>query len=245
VPAPITDLHDVRALVADTGGGTSANRGEELYRFVKEHGFRDCLELGFYQGVGSVYIAAALESNGAGTLTGVDLAETAELKPGAVDLLERAGLSQRVNLVFEDGGYVWFLYRTLREQLRDDRIEPLYDFVFLDGAHTWDVDALAFASVDRLLKPGGWILFDDLDWHPADPDKYDVPDGTRSRAHVQDLWDTLVATDPTYDELRTDGSWGWARKSPSGTPQVRTVVKRDLLGQVRELGRIARSKIRR
>jgi hypothetical protein len=45
--------------------------------------------------------------------------------------------------------------------------EPIFDYVYLDGAHTWDVDALAFFLVDRLLKPGGFIDFDDYFWSIA------------------------------------------------------------------------------
>ena len=41
---------------------------------------------------------------------------------------------------------------------------PEFDFVFLDAGHTWDVTGFAFFLVDRLLRPGGWLLFDDLNW---------------------------------------------------------------------------------
>ena len=130
---------------------------------------------------------------------------------------------------------MWWLRRQLREDLQGDRIAPAYDFVFLDGAHTWDTDGLAFAAVDRLLAPGGWILFDDLDWVPSDRAISDVPDDTRDVSHVRDIWDLLVCTDPSYDELRLDGAWGYAHKSSTATPAVRTVVKHDLLGQIRDL----------
>ncbi|MGL5809687.1 MAG: hypothetical protein ACRCYQ_07075, partial [Nocardioides sp.] len=42
--------------------------------------------------------------------------------------------------------------------------EWVFDFAFIDGAHSWFVDGLAFFLVDKLLKPGAWVLFDDLDW---------------------------------------------------------------------------------
>ena len=41
---------------------------------------------------------------------------------------------------------------------------PIYDYVYLDGAHTWAIDALAFFLADRLLKVGGCIDFDDYGW---------------------------------------------------------------------------------
>jgi predicted O-methyltransferase YrrM len=242
----MTTASEVRAVLAEAnqvGGGTTPDRGEELLRFVREMGCTRCLELGFYQGFGTTYIAAALEANGAGTVTSVDIPPALEHSPSAEEFLARAGLSHRVELVIDPDSYVWFLHRKLREQLRDSRIEPLYDFVFLDGAHTWPVDALAFACLDKLLVPGGWILFDDLGWAPCDP-KHDVPESTREMAHVAEIWDLLVVTNPSYADLRTDGSRGWARKSESAIPEVRTVVKHDLIEQLRRVWRIVHSKVR-
>ena len=45
---------------------------------------------------------------------------------------------------------------------------PIYDYIFLDGSHTWDIDGLAFLLLDRLLKPGGFMDFDDYGWTMAD-----------------------------------------------------------------------------
>ena len=44
---------------------------------------------------------------------------------------------------------------------------PGYDFCFLDGAHLWEPDALAALLVTQLLRPGGWLLMDDLHFRPA------------------------------------------------------------------------------
>ena len=223
-------------------GGTSPERGAELYEFVRAHGCRSCLELGFFQGAGSVYIGAALEANGDGYLTAVDLPSALELTPTAQEIIKRAGLEHRVEQVNHPSGYNWFLHDRLREQLRGDRYESLYDFVFLDGGHTWGRDALAFLLVDHLLKPGGWLLIDDLDWLVDDPS---IPGGAPPSTHVQEIWDLLVVTHPGYDELRTDGSSGWAHKALSANPPIRTIYRQDLLGSARELARFARRRIRR
>lgn len=45
---------------------------------------------------------------------------------------------------------------------------PIFDYVFLDGAHSFPVDGLAFFLVDLLLKKGGYINFDDYHWTHAD-----------------------------------------------------------------------------
>ncbi len=54
--------------------------------------------------------------------------------------------------------YNWSLMKLLEIQA------PIWDYVFIDGAHTWEADALAFLLVDRLLKPGGFVDFDDYHW---------------------------------------------------------------------------------
>jgi hypothetical protein len=49
-------------------------------------------------------------------------------------------------------------------KLLEQDVTPIYDYVFLDGAHTWAVDALTTFLVDRLLEIGGYLDFDDYDW---------------------------------------------------------------------------------
>jgi hypothetical protein len=39
-----------------------------------------------------------------------------------------------------------------------------FDFVFLDGSHTWEIDVFAVLLIDLLLRPGGYIEFDDIEW---------------------------------------------------------------------------------
>jgi predicted O-methyltransferase YrrM len=241
-----TTATQAREIVGDTGGGTSPTRGEKIHDFVREQGFENCLELGFAHGVGSVYIASALEANGAGHLTSVDIPSALERQPLASELLDRAGLSHRVSLVIEPTSYTWFLHRMLRERLKESSIEPLFDFVFIDGAHTWDVDGFAFLLVDKLLKPGGWIIFDDLHWR-QDAERWpDTPEAERSFAQVSEVWDLLVQPHPRYDEMRTDASWGWAHKAMTPEPGTRVVTKQaPLLEQLRDAAGMVRGRLHR
>lgn len=240
---PISTFDEARAIVGDTGGGTSPERGRQLFDWVREHKPTDCLELGFAHGVSTVYMATALQANGQGSLTAVDNRSALDREPSAADLLGRGSLDGRVELVYESTSYNWFLHRRLREQLADGAIRPVYDFCFLDGAHTWVDDGFAFFLVDKLLRPGGWILFDDLPWKLDE--RWDVPPAERDVAQVQEVFDLLAVTHPQYDRIETDGDWGWARKSEAASPAVRTVVKRDILGAAMEGARLVRRRIRR
>ncbi|MEA2454573.1 MAG: hypothetical protein QOI45_835 [Thermoleophilaceae bacterium] len=241
--APIVTSDGVRALVGDTGGGTGPFRGRELYDFIRSEGPSECLELGFAHGVSTVYLAAALEANGAGHLTSVDLMVAREREPSAEQLLERAELGPRVTLVFEPTSYNWYLHRRIREQTREVGVcDPCLDFCFFDGAHRWVDDGLAFFLVDKLLKPGGWLLFDDLAWTI---DALDVDESERAFAQVGEVFDLLVKAHPSYDHLETDGEWGWARKATTPAARTRTVVERDLLSGMRQVARAARTTLRR
>lgn len=42
-----------------------------------------------------------------------------------------------------------------------------FDYVYLDGAHTWEIDGMAFFLCDMLLKKNGFIDFDDYEWSHA------------------------------------------------------------------------------
>ena len=55
--------------------------------------------------------------------------------------------------------YNWSLMRLL-----SDNPEPIFDYIYLDGAHPWAHDALAFLRIDLLLQPGGYVDFDDYHW---------------------------------------------------------------------------------
>jgi len=83
--------------------------------------------------------------------------------------------------------------------------------VFLDGAHTWAHDALAFFLADRLLRPGGHIDFDDFDWSLARsptlrPSVFprtaeDFTEEQIECRQVESILDLLVRRDARYVEV--------------------------------------------
>lgn len=199
--------------------------GKRLYDFVLNERPQRCLELGFAHGSSACYAAGALDEIGRGNLTAVDLEPARSWQiPSIETLLEATGLESRVTVVREATSYTWFLHRMVKEQSGKHGCEPVYDFCFIDGAKHWTVDGLAFFLVDKLLRKGGWVLFDDLGYtfrsmQTAGYKMVDFINTTEmcdeeiDTAHIDSVFRYLVMQHPNYGEFRIeDGWWGWAHK---------------------------------
>ena len=88
---------------------TSASRGRVLYEHIRGSRPENLLELGTARGGSAVFMAAALEANGAGHLTSVDSTRWQWLDPAPLEVLEEAGLSNWVTLDKRFSTYTWFL----------------------------------------------------------------------------------------------------------------------------------------
>lgn len=91
--------------------------------------------------------------------------------------------------------------------------KPFIDYCFIDGPHTFAIDALAFFIVDKYLKVGGYIDFDDYSWtlknSSLDPNK--VPetsliytDEQIESQQVKMIVDMFIKTDNRYKEIIKD-----------------------------------------
>lgn len=208
-----------------------AVRGRVLYDHLREQKPENVLELGTARGGSAVFIAAALEANGRGHLTTVDSTRWNFRDPRPQEVLEGAGLSHRVTFDKQSSTYSWFLKCEL-EKATDEagKIHPKYDFIFLDGAKNWGTDGITVVVAEKLLRPGGWLLLDDLGWtyanHKNKQVHYEIDinklsESERCQPHLQAIFDLLIRTNPAFDHfLIQDDWWGWARKSADpGSPK--------------------------
>ena len=213
----------------------SPEQGRVVFDHVRATRPREVLELGTAHGVGAAYMAAALEPGA--RLTTVDFA-AARYDPSPEDVLLRAGVAERVQVERRFSSYTWWLKEKVAE--RSDahgNVEPLYDFVYLDGAKNFTVDGLAVVLVEKLLRPGGWLLMDDLFWRYGDD--REATDGVvhrelsaaeRAEPHLKAVFDLIVRQHPSFTETKIqDEWWGWARKVP-GEPRRHTVETSRPLG---------------
>lgn len=209
-----TDLNKVKNVVGDLPF-MSLERAEMLSNFFDDNNISNILELGFNYGVSTCYMASALEQLNGGSVVTIDLESAISRKPNIDQLLEKNNLSDRVTVYYEPTSYTWRLMKLLEENS-----EPRFNFCYIDGAHSWFVDGFAFFLVDRLLKPNGWILFDDLNWsYEKSPSLREkdwvkaMPKEEREALQVKKIWDILVKTHPRYGNFKIMyGDWALAQK---------------------------------
>lgn len=221
-------------------------RAERMRSFIIEHGFQNILELGFRHGVSTCYMAHALEELGNGQITTIDLIGAREAQPNIEHLLEAVGQRHRVTVHYEPTSYTWRLMKMLEADPT-----PRFDFCFLDGAHDWFVDGFAFFLIDKLLMPGGWIIFDDLDWTYAQSPALRntarvqaMPDDERETPQVRRVYELLVKPHPSYTNFMTEQDWAYAQKLSSAA-NGKIDIKREIVTRDVGLGVAAEKLYRR
>ncbi len=189
--------------------------GRKMTDFIHQHGICDVLELGFAHGVSTCYFAAAVQETGGSVVT-MDLNAARIRVPNIEELVPACGLQDVVTWYFEPTSYLWRLMKFLQANP-----QPRFDFCYFDGGHAWDDTGFAFFLVDKLLRPGGWMIFDDIDWTFAssvklrDTDRVrTMPKEERETPQVRRVFELLVMRHSGYCDFKIESNWGYARKIP-------------------------------
>ena len=129
----------------------------ETISFIKGTECRHIAEVGIFKGHTSLEFARYL--NGEGELHLFDYEDRVKtvaktLADAGFHNVKTFGSSYKLL-----DSYNWSLAKVLEQNTG-----PMYDYIFLDGAHTWAVDALTTFLADRLLKVNGYLDFDDYTW---------------------------------------------------------------------------------
>ena len=204
----------------------------EIYDCIVSNGLRSCLELGSGFGATSCVMGAAAAETGGKVVT-VDISL---LQPVSVRTLKsHVGLGDELEVVVDPLGYNWYLADLIEKQTVKGVCQPTFDLCFLDGAHEWQPDALALFLAVKLLKPGGWLVLDDLDFNLRS-----MPTWKESHGHLSDreldtcqmsmVWNVVARQHPelTAFNVTESGRVGWARKA--GAPAGKKLLSR-LLGE--------------
>ncbi|WP_417411321.1 class I SAM-dependent methyltransferase [Hoeflea sp.] len=116
--------------------------------------------------------------------------------------------------------YVWQLLKLAKHHINQGN-PSIFDFIYLDGAHTFLHDSGAAAVCKLLLKPGGYLLFDDYNWtfmnsptlnpekSPAvlkwySPEQLAYP-------NVKMVCEVLMDSDPNFSRQTLDGTISHSR----------------------------------
>lgn len=177
---------------------------QRTVELFKAGGCKRYAEIGVYRGGTALEIAAHLEGEGEIHLFDFEdrVAEVAgRLREAGHENVVGHGNSRKLL-----DSYNWSLMRLLREHP-----EPMFDYVFLDGVHTWSHDALAFLLADRLLAEGGYMDFDDYWWTIArspsmSPEAFPAASKLYTGEQMEErqvalVVDLLVRGDARYEEV--------------------------------------------
>lgn len=110
-------------------------------------------------GIGATSLMLARCMNNAGKLHLFDFNDKLTQLAADFALLGFTNIEYFGNSAKHWDSYNWTLGKFLLAGQR-----AVYDYIYLDGAHTFAVDALAITLCDRLLKPGGFLEVDDYYW---------------------------------------------------------------------------------
>ncbi len=175
-------------------GQLFAGRDRRLLRFA---------EFGVWQGATTGQLARFLDNKGELHLFDYD-DTVAELK----EKLEQAEFT---NVTAWGSSYRYLdSYNWNLRLILENHPHLRFDYIFLDGAHTWAVDALTFLLSDLLLRVGGYFHFDDYGWRlrgsSLDPERVPATAALYTDAQIDDfqvraIVDLLVRRSGRYREV--------------------------------------------
>jgi predicted O-methyltransferase YrrM len=124
--------------------------GNYIKKIIEKNNFKKCLEIGFANGISSVYVLMNKDVS----LISIDPFQKTQWKSNGIKLLKKLNLNKRHKLIEKKS------YEALPELLKKYG-EQYFDFIFIDGWHTFDYTLVDFFYSNLLLKINGIIIIDD------------------------------------------------------------------------------------
>lgn len=107
---------------------------------IKMNGYKNVLEIGVFEGETSVKMIEALPIGG--KYTGIDINDYRKLD-------------------FNKAGKGWNFILGESIKVLANMPEDHFDFIFVDGDHSWENILPEFKEIERVIKPGGVIAYHD------------------------------------------------------------------------------------
>jgi predicted O-methyltransferase YrrM len=133
-------------------GSVKKEEGDFLYNTIINNKFKKCLEVGMAYGISAMYILLALKKLNTKNikLYSIDPNQSTQWNNFGVKLVKNIKMNKYHKLI-EDKSY------NVLPQLTDKK----FDFIFIDGWHTFDYTLLDFFYASLMLRIGGIIVVDD------------------------------------------------------------------------------------
>lgn len=158
----INQIFDTQ-IVSDSHGNVynllaniSMDEGLFLFNLIRENkSITRTMEIGCAFGISSLFICNALESREIREHIIIDPFQETHYKNIGITNLKRVGVS--FARLIDD-----FSEFALPELLQND--PESFDLIFIDGFHSFDQVLVDFYYANKLIKPGGFIIFDDCSY---------------------------------------------------------------------------------
>jgi predicted O-methyltransferase YrrM len=131
--------------------------GDFIQTTIRDLRPRRSIEIGCAYGVSSLYICSALSQVGAERHVVIDPGQSKLWEGIGLANIRRGGFGDLVTFYEEPS----FLRLAVMTQANER-----YDLAFIDGAHTFEYVLTDFFLLDKILRVGGVMIFDDV-WLPA------------------------------------------------------------------------------
>lgn len=122
------------------GWNSEADVCQFIGSLIKMNGYKNVLEIGVFEGETSVKMIEALPIGG--KYTGIDINDYRKLD-------------------FNKSGKGWNFILGESINVLANMPEDHFDFIFVDGDHSWENILPEFKEIERVIKPGGVIAYHD------------------------------------------------------------------------------------
>lgn len=131
----------------------NSKEGKFITDVIDKHELSNCLEIGMAYGISSFYILSVKNTK----LISIDPYQKEQWSNNGINLIKEFNFQKRHKLM-EMKSYI-----ALPKLL--EKNQNKFDFIFIDGFHTFDYTLLDFFYSNLLLKINGYILIDDALHH--------------------------------------------------------------------------------
>lgn len=168
-----------------------------LYRLILLLNHQNIIEISCGYGKATAYLSAAAKEC-RGNVFSVDVSAPTWNGNTVKDILKTLELQHICNVELNCDAR-WYLL-----DLFSTKPGCWIDLAYIDSSHTVEVDSFVALSVWTHLRPGGIIIFDDLDWIPAEHGQKCQTFSRPHVSHVRKIYE-YIKTMPNVDDVE---EWG-------------------------------------